>query len=284
MTKRGNSIYYRLPVTFHQRFIPERSHISALLRFAAGGNEGTDQEISVETGIPTGQSSGKVPAMLDYCRGMGLVTIEKGVQTGQKRPVLTDFGRTALLEDPNLTEELSQWLAHLMLCRRQGGADIWHLSFGSSADVLGMKFPEEALEDYLAGILGKRKRSLIGPMARMYEEPASFKKAGVIGQEKATLRRVPAPVLSGFGNGYAAVLLSLWEMHFPKERQVTLTDFETETYFQRICGWNDRQYAQILDMLEGRRAIALDKQMRPWVLSRQAESSSYWRIVYAELA
>jgi len=40
---------------------------------AAGENEGTDQEISAETGIPTGQSSGKASAMLDYCRGMGLI-------------------------------------------------------------------------------------------------------------------------------------------------------------------------------------------------------------------
>ncbi len=156
MSKGDKRKYQRLPVTFHQTFIPERAHISALLKFAAKGNKGTstlrqaqdiaplsvtDQEISAETGIPTGQSSGKVPAMLDYCRGMGLMTVEKGAQSRQKRPVLTDFGRTVLLEDSTLTEELSQWLAHLMLCRRQGGAEIWHLSFGNSADVLGMEFP-----------------------------------------------------------------------------------------------------------------------------------------------
>ncbi len=274
----------RLPVTFHQTFIPERAHISALLKYAASAKEGTDQEISAETGIPTGQSSGKVPAMIDYARGMGLIHVARGRQARQKRLKLTDFGRTMLLEDSALTEELSQWLMHLLLCRRQGGAEIWHLSFGWSTEVLGLEFPEDALENYLAGILGKRKRSLIGPLVRMYAEPSSFKKAGAIIQEKTMLHRVPAPVLSGFSNGYAALLLSLWEVHFPKERQVTLTDFETETFFQRICGWNDRQYAQILEMLEHHRAIILDKQMRPWVLNRRAESSSYWRIVYAELA
>ncbi|MCP4404029.1 MAG: hypothetical protein GY801_42830 [bacterium] len=48
------------------------------------------------------------------------------------------------------------------------------------------------------------------------------------------------------------------ETHFPKERQVMLTDFEKESYFQRMAGWNERQYTQILDMLESCGAITLD--------------------------
>ncbi|MCP4403626.1 MAG: hypothetical protein GY801_40765 [bacterium] len=59
----------RLPITFHQTFTPERAHIAALLKCADGGKVGTDREIFAETGIPIGASSGKVPAMLDYCRG-----------------------------------------------------------------------------------------------------------------------------------------------------------------------------------------------------------------------
>ncbi len=284
MAKKNTQKPERLPVTFHQTFIPERAHLSALLTFAASEKDGTDQEISAETGIPTGQSSGKVPAMVDYGRGMGLFQRERLKQPGQQRLSLTGFGRTVLLEDKNLSEELTQWLAHLMLCRQQGGAEVWFLSFGNSADVLGMEFSAETLEQYLTGIVGTRKRSLIGPLIGMYAEAAAFKKAGALAQARTMLRRMPAPVLSGFAPGYAAVLLTLWETHFPKERQVTLTDFEAATYFQRLCGWNDRQYAQMLEMIASNRAILLDKQMRPWVLNRQTESASCWRSVYAELA
>ncbi|MBD3307264.1 hypothetical protein GF348_12845 [candidate division KSB3 bacterium] len=151
-------------------------------------------------------------------------------------------------------------------------------------NVLGMEFSEAALEEYLAGTLGKRKRALIGPMLRMYAEPASFKKAEAIIQADNRLQRQSAPVLVGFANGYAALLLALWEVHFPKERQVTLTDFEAETYFQRISGWNDRQYTQILDILEQRGALTLNKQMHPWILDRQAESQKFWRSLYDKLA
>lgn len=283
-SKKPKNVFQRLPVTFHQTFLPERAHISALLKYAASGKMGTDQEISAETGVPTGQSSGKVPAMLDYCTGMGLLTVDRDKQAGQKIPRLTDFGRTVLLEDSTLTEELTQWMAHLMLCRRQGGAEVWFLGFGVSFNVLGMEFSEAELEEYIAGTLGKRKRALIGPMLHMYSEPSSFKKAGAIVQAEQRLRRQSAPVLPGFANGYAAALLALWEIHFPKERQVTMTDFETETYFQRLGGWNDRQYTQILDMLEHYGALKLDKQMHPWILDRQAESQVFWRSLYDELA
>jgi len=65
----------RLPRNFHKTFKPERQYITAMLRFAASGQEGNCQFIAASTGIPTGSSSGKVPAILDYCRGMGLIRL-----------------------------------------------------------------------------------------------------------------------------------------------------------------------------------------------------------------
>lgn len=273
----------RLAVNFHQTFIPERSYLSSLLRFAARNGEGTDQEISAETGIPVGQSSGKVPALLNYGLGMGLFNIEQGSKSGRKRPVLTDFGRSVLLDDPNLSESLTQWLAHLHLCRIKGGAEIWHLTFGQSSDILGMTFCEADLEGYLAGILGKRKKSLIGPLVGTYEESAAFKLAGAITRAGPGLVRTCAPLLGSFGNGYAVFLLSQWECHFPDEGQVTLTDFESRTYWRRTSGWSEEQCEMILGMLQEARVIDVDKQGRPWVLTRRAKSESYWRMLYEDL-
>ncbi|GKT09168.1 DUF4007 family protein [Desulforhabdus sp. TSK] len=274
----------RLPVNFHQTFIPERIYLSSLLRLAARGGEGTYKEISAETGIPVGQSSGKVPAILNYCSGMGLIRVEKGTAPGQKRPVLTPFGRSVLLEDANLSEPLSQWLAHLHLCRENGGAEIWHLTFGRSSDVLGMTFSENDLEEYLASICGRKNRSLIGPLMGTYEEPAALKGAGAIVRGEQGLVRTPAPLLRGFQNGYGVLLLSLWEFCFPNAGQVTLSDFESGTYFRRICGWNDEQCTMVLALLQERGVVDIDKQMHPWVLTRRSESSSLWRMLYEDLA
>ena len=64
----------RLPVTFHRTFVPEMHYVAALLQYAASSEKGTEQEISVRTGIPTGKSDGKVPAIMGYASGMGLST------------------------------------------------------------------------------------------------------------------------------------------------------------------------------------------------------------------
>jgi hypothetical protein len=274
----------RLPINFHQTFIPERRYITALLQYAAGEKQGTDREISESTGIPTGQSSGKVPAIINYSLGMGLIHLEKGDGSKQRRPVLTDFGRIVLLEDNTLSEPLTQWLAHLNLCRSNGGAEIWHYTFGIGRDILGSEFSESELNDYLNHIFGKKKKSHIGPMLRTYEEHAGLEIANVFERKKSLIIRSPAPLLSGFVPGYSAFILNLWDLHFPGDRQLTLTDFEKETFWQRISGWSDRQTEIALEMMQQEGAVDVDRQMRPWVLTRMADAKNFWRKLYDKLA
>ncbi len=275
----------RLSVSFHQTFIPERQYIAALLRYVATGQKGTDKEISDQTGIPVGKSSGKVPAIISYCSGMGLINILKTSGAKEKQLEFTPFGRVVLLEDSNLSEELTQWLVHLHLCRKNGGAEIWYLSFNKGYNTLGMTFTEQDLAEYLERNCGKRNRSPLGPLVRTYDEVAAFKTAHVLDlQDDGKLKRSPAPLLAGFRNGYGAFLLSLWDEYFPSERQVTITDFESAVHWQKICGWNQRQNETVLDMLQDAGAITIDKQMRPWVLVRRAEAQQFWTSLYDELA
>lgn len=280
----SSKTFDRLPIRFHQTFIPEKKYITALLKFAASGSEGTDQEISANTGIPVGRSSGKAPAMISYAKGMGLITVSKSSRKGSKRPELTDFGRSVLLEDSDMGESLTQWLSHLLLCRRDGGAEIWYLTFGKAFDVLGAVFSENDLEDYLAGVFQKRGRSLIGPMIRMYQEPAAFQGARILSREKDLIKRYAAPILNGYAASYAALLLSLWDRHFPKAHQVTITDFESATFWRRLCNWDDRQMENVLEMLFEKGAIDVDRQVRPWILIRKSDARPFWRMLYDDLA
>ena len=75
----------RLPVTFHRTFVPEMHYVAALLQYSASSEEGTEQEISVKTGIPTGKSDGKVPAIMGYASGMGLINVQPAGQPGKKK-------------------------------------------------------------------------------------------------------------------------------------------------------------------------------------------------------
>ncbi len=177
----------RLPINFHQTFIPERQYIASLLRFVAAGQRGTDQNISEQTGIPVGKSSGKVPAIISYCSGMGLIKIQKIDDYRKKAFEFTPFGRAVLLEDSDLSEELTQWIAHLHLCRQNGGAEIWYLSFNKGFSVLGLEFTEQDLIGFLERNCGKRNKSLIGPLIRTYEEPAALQIAHVLTHQTETI-------------------------------------------------------------------------------------------------
>ncbi len=275
-----NSNFKRLGVRFHQTFIPERIYIAELLRFAATDGEGSDTEISDKTGIPTGKSSGKVPATIKYCQGMGLIdltTVER-----QRRISLTPMGESVLKHDASMLQPLSQLLAHLNLCRRHGGAETWHLCFGPGSDRLGREFTRENLEAYLAAKLGSAKRSLIGPMLRAYADSAALKLAAALTTQKNVIRRNFAPLEPAFAWAYSAWLLHLWDVHFSDYRQVTMTDWEAATFWGRIHAWNEAQQEQALRLIQETGALAIDRQMRPWVLTRQADSIAYWHRMYSE--
>lgn len=276
----------RLSVSFHQTFVPERQYISTFLRFVASDRTGSDQYISDQTGIPVGKSSGKVPAIISYCSGMGLIEITNPGKPSERSFNLTDFGRVVFLEDNNLSEELTQWLAHLHLCREVQGAEVWYLSFTKGIDVLGMNFSESDLVDFLERSCGKRSKSPIGPMLRTYTEPAAFQTAQAItyNSDNEILVRSPAPLLTSYRNGYSAFFLQLWETYFSKERQITLSDFEETTQWQKMCGWNTRQLETVLEMMQETDSILIDKLMKPWVLTRKGISKNYWSSLYDELA
>lgn len=170
--------FTRLPRNFHQTFKPERHYINALLKFAAEGRSGDAKMISSVTGIPTGQSSGKVNPTIDYSHAMGLISLQRS-KNAQLKLELTDLGRVILREDPYLKTQISQWLCHLNLCDKNTGADVWHYVFWAEYHSLGELFSREDLEAMLESKYGSSNSSQIGPLVSMYEDEASFKECEI---------------------------------------------------------------------------------------------------------
>lgn len=74
----------------------------------------------------------------NYCLAMHLVKTQK--EAGITN-VVTPFGRVVFLEDKFFREALTQWIAHLYLCNKEDGGEIWHQIFWQSSQPLGMDFP-----------------------------------------------------------------------------------------------------------------------------------------------
>ncbi len=273
----------RLPRTFHSTFIPERQYIAEMLRFAAGGKEGTYQDIRDATGIPMGEQSGKAQAILDYCRGMGLVVLEGKRQNSVKRPRLTHLGRKVFLEDRFLKESITQWVVHLNLCGALTGADLWHKAFCQTTPILGMRFTRERLDDYLKQAYSTNQSGLIGPLLRTYEEDAALSICGAVHGENGELVRRPAPVEAEFSFAYSAWLLELMTEHFPNTAQVSVSELEESAGWKKICGWDASTAQRALTIVENKGLITIDRHMNPWLIQAKSVPSEAWGRLYEDL-
>lgn len=271
-----------LAINFHKTFVPERRLLSQLLKYAALGKEGTFSEISRETGIPMGKSSGKVPAIIDYARGMGLITMGKPSKKGLKRPILTKLGRVVYTEDPYLGEPLTQWVLHFNLCRPDIGAPQWNLSFAKGTDILGFEFTERQLESFMQDHLGAgRKRS--GLVINTYIDDAALARAKVLTLSGNLITRRKAPINENFAYAYAAYILQIMETFFPERMQVSVDDFEETIAWTKVCGWNRQEFESVLKQIQATGAISVDRQLRTWILERNMTADWAWEKMYVGL-
>ena len=273
----------RLPRNFHKTFIPERQYIHAMLRFAASGREGNYQKIASATGIPMGKSSGKVPAILDYCRGMGLIRLIGNGRSAVKRPELTPLGRIVFLEDPHLKERITQWIAHFNLCSVLTGAETWYQIFFVGSQALGMRFHRSGLEEHLSLVYNCNSRGVIGPVIRMYEDDAAFRACGVISEEMDSVVRRPAPINAECGFAYGAWVLQLIADHFPKANQITLAELDHKAGWKTIPGWNIDESHRAIDLIERKGIVAVDRQMNPWIIRPRLTAEETWGRMYDDL-
>lgn len=273
----------RLPRNFHKSFKPERQYINSMLRFAAAGKSGDFQEMSKATGIPMGASSGKVPAILDYCRGMGLIVLSDSERTAVKTPLLTPFGRIVLLEDPFLKMDVTQWIAHLNLCTPKIGAEVWYQVFCIGSESLGRRFERFKLNNYLGLSLGVDNTNLIGPLVGTYEDEAALHLCGALQESEGVIRRISAPIYEEFGFGYGAWLLQLIEDHFPKAGQISTTELDLAAGWRTTPGWDSGTHQSVLDMIERKGLIDVDRHMEPWIIRSKMKAERAWNQIYDDI-
>ena len=274
----------RLHRNFHSTFKPERQYINAMLKFAAAGKSGDLKTISVETGIPMGESSGKTPSTLNYCIGMGLIRLSPNSVGAVKAPELTPFGRIVLLEDPFLKETISQWIAHFNLCNSQTGAETWHQVFFAGVQNLGPEFTRDQLKSHLQLVFNTQsQKKLIGPLIGMYEEDAAFKACGALYSEENTIYRAIAPVLDELTRGYGAWMLQLIDDFFPGLHQISSTDLDKTAGWKTIPGWSVSSSIDLLTKLEQKAMISVDRHMDPWLIQPAMTPEEAWRNIYVDM-
>jgi hypothetical protein len=214
---------------------------------------------------------------------MGLIRLARRDRSAVKKPELTPFGRIVLLEDPFLKSSISQWIAHLNLCGPDSGADVWYQTFFAGTASLGMSFERDRLEAHLSLVYGVEKAGLIGPLIGMYEDEAAFRVCGALTEESGCVVRKAAPVSEEFGFAYGALLLQQMADHLKGARQVPVTELDTKAGWRTIPGWDIGSHQRVLDLIERKGVVEVDRHMEPWLVRPAADVDSAWKRIYDDL-
>lgn len=260
-----------LPLNFPHDFLPERRLLACLLPFAAANQGGTKVEIAAKTGIPTGESTGKVEPMIHYARGMELIRAEK--KRGRWQLGLTSLGHIVAAEDPCLSEPVTLWLLHLLLCRRsgladppRGIADAWFALFAEGGMRLGSRFDQAAYLAFLTERHGAKGylKGLSGLVLRSYIEPNCFGPISALIAEESGGRpfyfRGAAPADRSHFPAYAAYLFLVWDALYGDHNQLAIDDLFGQTRCLAVLGWDRTAATRWLDWMGDRGFLQLDRQ------------------------
>lgn len=285
---------YPLPLNFPQTFLPDRRLLARLMPFAAANGSGDKVQIGEATGIPTGKSTGKVEPMIHYARGMGLIDASRDASRWQL--TLTPLGRFVAAEDPYLSQPVTLWLLHLMLCRRcglvepiSGVSDPWFALFAAGGLRLGSRFDQT---DYLAYLTDRHGAKgyltgLSGLVLRSYVETTCFGPIHALSVDssgtKSIYQRRAAPEERTHFPAYAAYFFLVWDSLFSDQDQLAMDDFFTQTRCLELLGWDRGTATRWLDWMADRGLIQLDRQTGGTMALRLRDTGSVIAGIYDEL-
>ena len=257
-----------IPLNFTQTFLPDRVLIARLLDFASNSGSGTKEQISEATGIPTGASSGKVEPMIYYALSMGVINANK--TGGVWSLTLTPVGKVVYEEDPYLSETITMWLLHIMMCRplksdeqATGIADAWFALFADRGYRLGRQFTVDAYTDFLVERHGSEStvKRLPPLIVRMYKEENALGLASVLApSDEDSYQFLSAPNERSYYPLYSAYLLILWDQIFPTQQQVQLNELIEKGRLFRLLNWSKEEASAWQNWMSDHRVLQFDKQ------------------------
>ena len=270
-------------INFHQTFKPERQYIASLLDYSKN-NSGfhSAKEISLETGIPTGESSGKVIPHIEYAKYMGLLCFE--LQNGKYELTLSNLGRIVIQEDPGFMEELTVLICHGMLLRPVNGASVWSRTFINVFPKYDTEISIEQCIKELEVFFGdKIKQKNFAPFLGSYEEFFDFFDIFELDKSRTSIVfKNKLPISNDFVFVYAYLLFKYWDEQFCNNNEITADEFELLN-FSKVFRWSKEETYKVLEMLNDRNILRLNRQMSPYTILRLETEETLLNKLYSEL-
>jgi hypothetical protein len=266
-------------LNFHETFPPNLAHISAILRLSSGDTPYTKEEISMQTGIPTGKDSGKVRPAIKYAYYMGLIDYTLNRQEYVLKR--TRLGETVYFEDATLSEKLTQLLCHAMITSHTG-ATLWNVIFKKILSQNNGKIDMSLLGNSVKTILDTDKEINLSPFKSCYQN--TFNALNLLSFQDNILQlnlMDTNTIDDDYIYLYAYVLLHEWE-HLYTEQEITADMFDSINLWATF-GWDKYKEYQVLEKLSDLRVIQFNRQLSPYTILRLTTSDSMIDKIYSLL-
>lgn len=271
-----------MDLNFHQTFKPEKNYISEILQTASEAKNITLSDLSYLTGIPQGESSGKLIPHLKYAKYMGL--IDFSCESGTYNINLTNLGSAVLDQDVSLTEDITMILLNSNIINKENGAELWSYCFNDFFNKYGNHSKYQYYLKEISNQYGEKVK--YGPFVKSYEE--FFSQLNLIEinadnpQEENSIcfnRIVPERELLP-AIGY--ILFDLWDKKLSNEGEITSSQLSTFN-FRNCFAWSESDELIALEKLEEYGLIRINKQLTPYTIIKLKEKEDILKLLYSEL-
>ena len=254
-------------VNFHKTFSPQDSYITKILELAQDGYTGSKEEISKETGIPTGKTSGKVVPHILYAQYMGLTThmLSKGKYTLE----LTDLGKMILENDKYLFEDITRLICHYNICDEDTGAYLWSFLYNRLPIMLDENMSEEAMKKKYKDFF--MVKTDIGALKKSYSNGGFFALLNLLDFSEG-IRINSAYYKVERLYVYAYALFSSWDRKYHETPEITADQIIAMKWNKRF-GFDEDEMLLALEQMEGKQLLRLNKQLIPYTIIRNVNTA-----------
>jgi hypothetical protein len=267
-------------LNFHQTFAPEMEAISRILSLAdSDAGFLTKEEISEQTAIPTGKSSGKVEPHIYYAAAMRLITFEK--VSGKYKCKMTALGKVVALEDSYLVENISKLILHAFLVDKHAPTTLWSYVFNEFIFKVMPVFNNELLQNSIERRFAANVN--LTPFRTCYSSDLSLGELGFLSlnDKEYTVNSHRVSKENVYVYGY--VLLTKWEEILESRSEITFDEITETLFFGKQFLWENRQLQDVLDLMQDVGLIKVNAQLTPITIIKNQNASFCLNKMYSLL-
>lgn len=263
---------------FHESFPLQVIYLSEILQLASENYCGSKYDISNLTGIPTGDTSGKVEPHVKYLEFMGLINSQ--LTSGKYKLSLTKLGEIVYESDRYIMQDFTKKLMHYNITRKSKGAPQWSFLFRDYP--YDFNTPISLNKIIENGKLIYGKEIYLKPVKTIYNT-GDFSSISPIEFNDKDIIFKGCYASSDCNNLYAYTLLKELEESEGKENEVTLDKIFEDIKWQKGFGFEYDTALEVLDELNYMGIIKLNKQLNPITLIINKSSEDLILQLYDDL-